>query len=68
MKRAEVWKHRSSRAWRVTFWRDEIADRHLSITERGIGYLDDRDFPTHKAALAHALAEVGLTEKNGDPR
>lgn len=61
MKRAEVWKHRYSGAWRVSHWPSGvIIDRHLSIGERTIGNLDPREFPTHAAALAHALAEVGL--------
>ncbi|WP_341856399.1 hypothetical protein [Brachybacterium sp. GPGPB12] len=32
----------------------------MPIAHRGIGDLDRREFPTHAAALAHALTAVGL--------
>ena len=66
MKRAEVWQERSDGfpAWCVgtCHYRDRIAG--IPIHERPDYMNTIRTFPTHAAALAHALAEVGLTEKN----
>lgn len=61
MKRAEVWRDRSSRrsVWcvGVCHWRDRAS---APIHERP-DYVDHVSvFPTHEAALAHALAAVGL--------
>lgn len=50
MKRAQVWKSPPYGAWFVTAYGER--GPYTSI------------HPTHAAALAHALAEVGLTEKS----
>lgn len=62
MKRAEVWKDGD---WLVAVWSGEIPAREQRIPERDQGFIrpvGEEDFPTHKAALAHALAEVGLSQ------
>ncbi|WP_181870175.1 hypothetical protein [Brachybacterium alimentarium] len=53
MKRAEVFKARVNGVpcWHIDVW--DMSGRTVICTER----------PTHAAALAHALAEVGLTKK-----
>ena len=59
MKRAEVC--RVSDGWRVDLFaaptREPDVRLYLRTSGRG-----GRTFPTHADALAHALAEVGLTE------
>ncbi|UEJ83972.1 hypothetical protein Bra3105_06580 [Brachybacterium halotolerans subsp. kimchii] len=47
---------------RVRVWRSEVFTHHWWIDYYGThGYLiDSRHRPTHAAALAHALAAVGL--------
>ena len=53
MKRASVWKDHASGVW------------HVDTTD-GIKPMRCKRFLIHAAALAHALAEVGLAKKNGD--
>ena len=51
MKYAVVYKDIEDQTWATETWSNsQDLVRH--------------DFPTHAAALAHALAEVGLIEKN----
>ncbi|MGP5050202.1 hypothetical protein ACTXI9_01710 [Brachybacterium alimentarium] len=69
MKRAEVfynhWGDQEVNGrWLVATHDGEIPDRHLRLKLRESE--EDRGFRTHAAALAHALAEVGLTKKTGD--
>lgn len=60
-RRAEVWRDRSSRR---TIWCAGVChyrDRSPEPIHQRPDYMDRvRVFPTHAAALAHALAEVGL--------
>jgi hypothetical protein len=65
MKRAAVWREPQGRWWACVY----PAEQHqpaLAIHMRGPrGPQHEHErFRTHAAALAHALAEVGLTEKN----
>lgn len=52
MTRAKVWRRERDGMWRVMF-------SHIG----GHVWTGLRAYPTHAEALAHALAEVGLTEK-----
>lgn len=66
MKRAEVYRNRNRRTaseWVSTVHEGEVPLRGLPIWDREDATGHDDYFPTHAAALAHALAEVGLTEK-----
>lgn len=75
MKRAEVFRLREYRterllpAWSVYVFPTSIRPiREIPLVDRGDDYyVSTDDFPTHAAALAHALAEVGLTPRNPEP-
>ena len=70
MKRAEVFQAMPG-TWQVFIWDGRIPDRGESIPLReGLGRepLGTRICCTYAEALAHALAEVGLTEKNTETR
>lgn len=64
MRRATVWKGASG-----SWWADVCDDKnwkaHLPLDRRALvtAVKDTSPHPTHAAALAHALAEVGLTKK-----
>lgn len=65
MKRAVVWRALPGR-WVVMAGPEEQYLRTPALSLRiPVGFYEER-FPTHEAALAHALAEVGLTEKKED--
>ena len=78
MKRAEVFRLREYRTerllpeWSVYVFPAGVPPlREIPLADRGVDYyMSTDDFPTHAAALAHALAEVGLTEntEKEDPR
>ena len=54
MRYAEVYKDSEDHAWVTETWGyPRAVERH--------------DFPTHEAALAYALAEVGLSPPNPEP-
>lgn len=58
-----MWRYRFGPGWHVSTYDEQPPKRHLPIGKRPIGaHLSER-FPTHAAALAHALAETGLTKK-----
>lgn len=68
MKQAEVWRDRSSTrpTWcaGIYHYRDRATGLPIHLRP---DYMDTvRPFPTHAEALAHALAALNLTEKNGD--
>lgn len=65
MKRAEVFRvrrlsRRHLEAWRVAVHEGDIPERHRRIWDREPN-VHETPHPTHAAALAHALHEVGLT-------
>ena len=68
MKRAEVWREGlpGESAWYVaTVLPVDRDQRHRRIVARSVGDVTpDSPFPTHEAALAHALAEVGLDRRD----
>lgn len=69
MKRAEVWREGREEWFTEIHESKGAAAQDLPIASRiTTGRLSIEPFPTHAAALAHALAEVGLSEKNGAPR
>lgn len=63
--RAAVWKGTRGGWWAETCPAEDY-EEGASIYVRVPVAQQARLFPTHAEALAHALAEVGLTEKNGD--
>lgn len=74
MKRAEVWRMWPGNWGVLVFPHHQEPGRdtpiHVRPPEggRALTPRDEINFPTHDAAMTAALAEVGLTEKNGAPR
>lgn len=62
MKRAEVFRARAGEWW-AFIWDGPIPDRDERIIfrdNRGRSPVSTGEHPTHAAALAHALTEIGL--------
>lgn len=67
--KADVWKSFRGRGWIVESWDQdwtEALDAHPGMTVADCPTYFEGVFPTHAYALAHALALVGLTPKEGE--